>query len=302
MKTGWHKYLFYCSVVFLVIALYKADYLQIPRIHSPAYLIFAFVCLFSGFVVNTLSQKRLLEKYDFQISVREALAMEGLNIFSKYIPGKVWMVMGKVVYLAERKKFRTSELSLLFLHVHIVVLFCGLVLGIFGLWMNDALYFLSWAGLAMLLLFTMMLLSKKVYQAVLSLSNKLLKRDDCLPDIDISKTLFLIPWFLVGWVLWGCGFYLLALSITDHLLPVATIFCFPLSATIGVLFLFAPGGIGIREGIITGYLVLMNVALPEAVTISAASRLWFLAGEILFFITGYIANRKDSSSNCCPGS
>jgi len=292
MKTGWHKYLFYFSLVFLVIALYKADYLQIPTIYSPAYFITAFVCLACGFMVNILSQKRLLEKYDCQISVREAIAMEGLNIFSKYIPGKVWMVMGKVAYLAERKKFRVSELSLLFLHVHIVVLWCGLVLGICGLWINDALYFLSWAGLAILLFFTMMLLSKRIYHAVLSLSNKLLKRDYRLPDIDISKTLFLVPWFLAGWVLWGCGFYLLALSITEDSLPLSTIFCFPLSATIGVLFLFAPGGIGIRESIITGYLALLNVAIPEAVTISAVSRVWFLGGEVFFFLAGCVAHRK----------
>lgn len=292
MKTGWHKYLFYFSLVFLVIALYKADYLEIPTIYSPVYSISAFVCLACGFIVNIFSQKRLLEKYDFHISVREALAMEGLNIFSKYIPGKVWMVMGKVIYLAERKKFSVSELSLLFLHVHIVVLWCGLVLGICGLWMNDALYFLSWAGLAILLFFTMMLLSKRVYHAVLSLSNKLLKKDYHLPDIDISKTLFLIPWFLTGWVLWGCGFYLLALSITEHSLPLSTIFCFPLSATIGVIFLFAPGGIGIRESIITGYLALLNVALPEAVTISAVSRVWFLGGEVFCFMAGYLAHRK----------
>lgn len=292
MKTGWHKYFIYFSLIFLFVVLYKAHYLEIPHIYSPVPLFLSFVCLLGGFVANVIAQQRLLEKHAFHINIRQALAMEGLNIFSKYIPGKVWMITGKAVYLAEEKQYRAGELSVLFLHVHVIALWCGLVIGICGLWMNDALYLLSWAGLTILGFFTLILLSKTVYQTALNMANKILKRDYSLPDIGFSKTVSLIPWFLGVWLLWGCGFFLLALSLTPHSLHFSTIFCFPLAGTIGILFVFAPGGIGIREGVITGYLTLLNVALPEAVTISAASRLWYLVGEIICFITGYIAHRR----------
>ena len=292
MKTGWHKYFIYFSLIFLFVVLYKAHYLEIPHIYSPVPLFLSFVCLLGGFVANVIAQQRLLEKHAFHINIRQALAMEGLNIFSKYIPGKVWMITGKAVYLAEEKKYRAGELSVLFLHVHVIALWCGLVIGICGLWMNDALYLLSWVGLTILGFFTLILLSKTVYQTVLNMANKILKRDYSLPDIGFSKTVSLIPWFLGVWLLWGCGFFLLALSLTPYSLHFSTIFCFPLAGTIGILFVFAPGGIGIREGVITGYLTLLNVAFPEAVTISAASRLWYLVGEIICFITGYIAHRR----------
>ena len=293
MKTGWHKYFIYFSLIFLIVVLYKADYLGIPRIYSPVSLFLAFVCLLGGFLSNTLAQQRLLEKHSFHIGIRQALAMDGLNIFSKYIPGKVWMIMGKAMYLADKKKYPAGELSLLFLHVHVVALWCGLLLGICGLWMNDALHLLSWVGLGILGLFTLMLLSKTVCNAVLGLMNKVLKKDYPLPELDFSKALFLIPWVLGGWLLWGCGFFLLAISITNHVFPFSTIFCFPLAGTLGILFVFAPGGIGIRESFITGYLTLLNVPLPEAIMISAVSRLWFLIGELFIFITGYLANRKN---------
>jgi len=126
----------------------------------------------------------------------------------------------------------------------------------------------------------------------LGLVNKLLKKDYLLPDLDFSKSLILIPWFLGGWILWGCGFFLLAVSITDHFIPFSAVFCFPLAGSLGILFVFAPGGIGIREGIIAGYLTLLNVSLPEAIMISATSRLWFLVGELFIFITGYLVSRK----------
>ena len=222
-------------------------------------------------MANTIAQQRLLKKHTFHISIRQAMAMEGLNIFSKYVPGKVWMIMGKAMYLADKKKYPAGKLSLLFLHAHIIALWCGLLLGICGLWMNDALHLLSWMGLGVLGLFTLMLLSKTVYNVALGLMNKVLRKDYRLPDLDVSKSFFLIHWFLGEWILWGCGFFLLAVSITNHDFPFSTVFCFPLAGSLGILFVFAPGGIGIREGIITGYLTLLNVPLPEAIMISATS-------------------------------
>ena len=296
MKTGWHKYFIYFSLIFLIVVLYKADYLEIPRIHSFVSLFFAFVCLLGGFLSNTLAQQRLLEKHSFHIGVREALAMEGLNIFSKYIPGKVWMIMGKAMYLADKKKYPAGELSLLFLHVHVVALWCGLLLGICGLWMNDALHLLSWMGLGALGLFTLMLLSKTVYNLFLIPVNKVLKKNYHLPDLDFAKSMVLIPWLLGGWILWGCGFFFLAASITNQVFPFSIIFCFPLAGTLGILFVFAPGGIGIREGIITGYLMLLNISLPVAIMVSASSRLWFLAGEFFLFISGYLLSRREDGS------
>ncbi len=292
MKSGWHKYFIYFSLIFLIVVLYKSDYLEIPRIYSPVSLLLAFVCLLGGFMTNALAQQHQLEKHSFHISIRQTLAMEGLNIFSKYIPGKVWMIMGKAMYLADKKKYPAGELSLLFLHVHVVALWCGLLLGICGLWMNDALHLLSWMGLGILGLFTLILLSKTVYNVFLGPVNKVLKKDYRLPNLDFTKSIFLIPWFLGGWILWGCGFFLLAASITNHIFPFSIIFCFPLAGTLGILFVFAPGGIGIREGVITAYLMLLNIPLPEAIMISASSRLWFLIGEFIIFTTGYLLSRN----------
>jgi len=294
MKPGWHKYLIYISLLFLVVALYKLQYLEFPRIYSPVSMALSIVCLFGGFVVNTIAQQRLLEQANYPVNIREALAMVGLYVFGKYIPGKVWMVMGKAMYIAEKKNYPVTDLSLLFVHAQIIGLWCGLTLGICGLWVNDALHFISWVGLIVLSVFSLVLFSKTAHNAALNLINRVLNKDFSLPVIDISKAIALVPWFLLGWLLWGSGFLLLTLSITDHIVPISTVFCFPLAGTLGILFVLAPGGIGIREGIITGYLTLLTISLPEAITISAVSRLWFLFGELFIFIVGYLASRKDN--------
>lgn len=293
MKTGWHKYIIYFSLIFIAAALYKTHGFEIPRIHSPLLMFFSIVSLFSGFVVNAVSQQRLLEKSNFHISISQSIAMTGLNIFGKYIPGKVWMVLGKAIYIAEKKKYPITELSVLFLQAQIIGLWCGLVLGICGLWVNDALHFLSWVGLLILGLFTVVLFSNWAQNTALAAINKLFKKSYSLPVIDITKTISLIPWFLGGWALWGGGFLLLTASILNQFIPFSAVFCFPLAGSLGILFVFAPGGIGIREGIITGYLMLLNISLPEAIMISATSRLWFLVGECFIFTTGYLISRKE---------
>jgi len=93
MKTGWHKYIIYLSLIFLIVVLYKAQYLEVPHIYSPVLLLLAFVCLLGGFLANTLAQQRLLHKHTFHISIFQAVAMEGLNIFSKFR----WNRIGKLL-------------------------------------------------------------------------------------------------------------------------------------------------------------------------------------------------------------
>ena len=92
---NWFRYIFYASLIFLAIALVRADYLVIPTIYDPPKLISSFLLLFAGFLLNALSWSRTLRHTPFQVSDRKGLASHGLAIFGKYIPGKFWVIMGR---------------------------------------------------------------------------------------------------------------------------------------------------------------------------------------------------------------
>jgi uncharacterized membrane protein YbhN (UPF0104 family) len=291
MKRKRHKYLLYISLVFLVFAVYKANYLQVPAIRSLPNLVLAFLFLFGGFVLSAISQQRLLKNAHYAISTGRAVAAVGLNIFGKYIPGKLWVVAGKALYLEEKEAYPVAELSVLFMRAQILALWCGLVLGIAGLFLNNSLQMVGLAGLVALIIITVITFSESAHDAALGVIAKVFKKKIDLPMLKFRQTLGLIPWFMGSWLCWGVGFFLLAISISDRMYPFSAIFCFPLAATLGIIFLFAPGGLGIREGIIVGYLALLNIALPEAITLSAVSRLWFLIGELFIFLAGYISDK-----------
>ena len=291
MKEGWHNYLIYISLVFLILALIKADYLKIPAIHSSLLLLAAFSLLFVGFIVNTISQFKFLALSNYAVDGRHALAMVGLNIFGKYIPGKMWMVVGSAVYVAEKSGYSVVDLSVMFLQAQIIGIWCGLILGIAGLLIGNSLHFVSWIGCFILLGLSAVLFSKTAHDGVERLINRFKATPLKLPRLTLRSTIILLPWFFGSWLAWGIGFYFLTASLTHHTIPLSIIFCFPLAGTLGILFLLAPGGIGIREGIMVGYLAQFNVHLADAITISAASRLWFLIGEIFIFGLGFCAHR-----------
>ncbi len=68
-------------------------------------------------------------------------------------------------------------------------------------------------------------------------------------------------------------------------------FIFPLANTLGIVFILAPGGIGIREGILTVLIHASGVDLITATSIAVFSRLWFLAGEGFLFLLGALCHR-----------
>lgn len=293
MPKEYHKFFIYISFIFLLIVLHGADYLEIPHVVLFPRLIVSLAFLFAGFIINALAQKKLLDQCGLQTALSISISAVGLSVFGKYIPGKVWMVMGKTMYLSDRTQYPVAELSVAFVRAQLIGIWCGLTLGMLGLFLNPGLPFVPWIGLLFLAGFTMALFSGKVHDLFSDLIAKILKKDFKIPKLNIKRAVAVLPWFLGTWILWGMGFYYFATSIQGTPMNFSVFFCFPLAGTIGILFVIIPGGIGIRESIIIAYLSMEKLAITDAVTISTASRLWFLCGEILIFLFGYLLSRHN---------
>jgi uncharacterized membrane protein YbhN (UPF0104 family) len=66
---------------------------------------------------------------------------------------------------------------------------------------------------------------------------------------------------------------------------------FVLSAVIGIVAIIAPGGLGVREGIMITILISLGFKNNEVISLSAFSRVWFLIGEVLTFMFCLAVNR-----------
>lgn len=269
------------SFIFLGIYLVKQDYI-IPRVGNPIYLLLSFLFLFAGFYSSTISWKTALESHGIRCSFRDALVSHGQSVFAKYIPGKIWVILGRAGYVSESKE-ELKDRAFISLKEQLIYLWVGFLISSIP---TIIFYGFQWISIIVTLIIvglTLFLFVKPLHQLVLKLLGRILRRDLDVPLLKFSGTLPMIGAVSLIWICWTGGFYLFMLAFSTEILPIM-MFAFPLSVCLGLVALILPGGIGLREGIIIGYLVLAGLATESATTISFLNRLWFICGELFIFL------------------
>jgi uncharacterized membrane protein YbhN (UPF0104 family) len=291
----WFNYLIYASLGFLVVALYRADYLVIPHVYSVPALAGSIAVICAALVAEVFSWQRLVQVSGYPVSRTESLAAVGLSTFAKYIPGKIWTIVGRAAYLADIRSTSISAVSSLTLTWQFLMLWLGLFLGGVGLFMVQGLKIWGWPVLLTWIGLTVLTFTNVAQDSTRHLIRRFLKRDITVPQLRIGQTLACLPWSLSTLFLMAVGFDLLARALIEGEVPLSVGLAFPLTMSIGVMAVFFPGGVGVREGAMVGYLKLAGIPVPDAIALSIASRLWFLLGETFIFGLGIIADRRVKS-------
>ncbi|MAE71015.1 MAG: hypothetical protein CME06_11185 [Gemmatimonadetes bacterium] len=285
------QYFLYGSLAFLVYYLVRNDLLHLPPILSPIRALLAMFFLMLGFLMSALVWKRLLALCAFEVSLAQSVASIGLSVFGKYIPGKIWVVVGRAAYLSEKLLGPLVPISAISLAEQLISLWTGLGLGVFGLLLLGRLSGFSWGLLPVWLALFLIACDPRAHRVLEAIGRKLLRRDVDLPHLSLTLVLSTLPYFLALWLSWSAGLYFLATSLVPAEIPFAAGLAFPFAACVGIVVLIAPGGLGIREGLVAGYLVMAGLDLAQAKTIAVTSRLWFLVGEALFFLSALLVDR-----------
>lgn len=284
------KIIIYASLIFLLVGLYYADYLIRPTVHSFLFLFYSVLFLWTGFLFYSVCWGRVLGSEYRDIRTRTIMASAGLTIFGKYIPGRLWILLGRSAYVEKHTDHGLGPLSLLSFKEQIISIWIGFLLGLIGY--NLAGNF-SPGGIAGMLVWigaTPLIFSNLLPGIINRVMAKLMKREVNITPLDWHMIRRVVPYSILNWGIWAAGFYFLVQALVPHDVPWLTGLCFPLAANIGILAFFAPGGIGVRETMIVIYLNQMGINVAEATTIALASRLWFLFGEAFLFVVGNAAH------------
>lgn len=281
------------SFLFLFIYLVRQE-LIIPVILHPWSLVLSFLCLFAGFYASTVSWRVALVTHGFSFSSREALVSHGLSVFAKYIPGKIWVILGRAGYLSTGRD-ELKRLSFVSLREQLVYLWAGLVVSTIP---TLIFYGFRWISILVLLTagaLTLLLFFQRVHTRILQLLRRIIRREMELPLIRFRGSLPMIGAVLLIWICWTAGFYLFMDAFITGITPVM-VFAFPLSVSFGLIAFILPGGVGVREGIIIGYLTLAGLEVEAATTISFMNRLWFICGELFIFLTAVLCRIATSGA------
>jgi len=284
--------LFYISLIFLGIYLYKFNYFTIPKIYNFNYFAVSTLLLFAGFIVQAYTWKRTLQLYDIYIVNKLAISSSGLSIFMKYIPGKIMVVLGRAAYVSSKMNVPISKTTTSSFLNQIIILWTGLFLGGIILFTINIPHIWNIISILVFLFLTLILIFNKYFFSILKKLLIKLGKNLTIEEFKIKDVINICPSSFLNWIFWSIGFYLLIKSAYFGDVSLFLIFAFPLSATLAIIVLFAPGGLGIREGIIVACLVLFNVPLDIATGISVLSRLWFLLGELFIFIFALVLDKN----------
>ncbi len=269
------------SFLFLVVFLVKQEYI-IPRIVHPWYMLFSFLLLFAGFYSSTLSWRTALASHGIRCSRSEALISHGQSVFAKYIPGKIWVILGRAGYISSDRK-ELKERAFISLKEQLIYLWAGFLISSIPTLLFYGFQWISILVSLMIVGLTLFLFVDSVHKLLLSLFQKITRRSLDIPLVKFSASLPMIGAVLLIWACWTTGFYLFMLAISTAITPIM-MFAFPLSVSFGLIAVILPGGLGLREGIIIGYLVLAGLDTETATSISFLNRFWFIVGELFIFL------------------
>jgi uncharacterized membrane protein YbhN (UPF0104 family) len=292
-QVDFFKLSIYLSIPFLIWVLYKFDYLIIPQIVNIWSLLFSFLFLFAGFILMC-ENWRVVLKYDniVNLSKKESIISCGLPIFTKYIPGKVLTIFSRALYVQKKYDTPLKTLTFISLKTQLISLWFGLLVGSIIIFEVGLSIWLKVLAVVFLLALFIFLFSNNFRKMLVNTIKKVFKKNIDYPILKVKDALQLFPTFLLNWACWCLGFYFLCQSILAYDISYSIGLSFALASVIAVLALIAPGGIGVREGILLSMLIALGIDKQNAITISIVSRLWFLVGEVFIFLLASFFNYR----------
>lgn len=286
------KIFIYGSIIALLIYLYHIDFLILRQIQFNVFMLSLSVgFLLLGFIFSAYSWKIALKLHGIKISTRKAIYSHGFPVFTKYIPGRIWTILGRAA-LVHNKDHHVKYLSVISLKEQLIYLCLGFLISIYPILQTEKISDYSFIIILLSVVGFIVLFSKSLHLRFENIWNKLFKKAIQIPVISSKEFLILSVYIIIYWLFWSVGFYFLLQSMLDDVHFYYS-FAFPLSVSLGLISIIFPGGLGIREGAISLFLISNGVDAEFAVSIAIISRIWFLIGEIFIFGLAIICREKD---------
>jgi len=245
-------------------------------------LIASILFLWVHFLSSVLGWKLILDKLDVSLPFLKGIKIMFYSQLGKYLPGKIWTFTGRMYFcqkvgIPNSKTFISMVLELaLTVLSGILIFLISLLLGSrFKMDINPFL-------LVIVAVLIITMIHPKILVRLINFFLRWLKKEQIKIDLNFSQIFVLTAYYCIIWFCFGIAFYFLINSvtfITPSKIPIIT-GSFAISSTIGVMALFAPAGLGVREGILS--LLLSNFfPLSLAILLSLLCRIWVSIGELV---------------------
>lgn len=248
------------------------------------YFIFSLVLLDTTIIFSAWLWKIILQIISKKkLKFKTALKIHISSWLLKYLPGKVGVILGKSYLGNKNWKIPQEKIILSSAYEYLFIVLSSFLISFYIIKninlgnINSTFIFILIILITFLLFFIPKLFYLFFNKIIIFLKKEKLK---IIIKLSSKELVIIFILYLINRILFGTSFFLLAQSITQipssQFIFIAS--SFVLASTIGFLAVFAPGGLGVREGILI--ILLQNIMpLEMAVILSILSRIWLLTGD-----------------------
>lgn len=252
-------------------------------------------------LVSHLAWQTITRRLGIHIPYLESLKVWAFSLLGRYIPGKVMLLVARTVAYRRRGQ-PVMWVGYAVLLEHLFALASAMVVLSIALTQVkapelQALRWMGWIGLIPLAL----LLSPRLMNWGIGLLARRLGSEE-RPGLSTGDFVLFLLIYLCGWIVLGLGNYLLIWRIGEigwsYFLYVTG--AHALAGIVGVLSLFAPSGIGVRDGLMFFFLSRIMPAY-QATLASLGLRIWLTGCELLVIGVAWIALKLPSARGTADG-
>ncbi len=257
-------------------------------------LLISFIFLFINFLIFVKAWQKIIRSLSNTITFVNAFWIMSASQLAKYVPGGIWFALGRI-FLGKGESLKAETIGISVVIETVLTLLVGIVLFFSSMFSTTYGFDQNWVFLIPIALLFMVLLHPMIMNKLINRALHILKRQEIHFHITYLKIFFLSLYFFGLWIAQIIGFYFLINSI--YTIPFSKIFnlaaAYTLSWMSGFIVIFAPGGLGVREGMMS-LLLSSFIPSPLAIAISFLSRIWITIFEVVVFFVG-IAVHKSST-------
>jgi len=257
---------------------------EAPFTFKPFPLLLSTVIFIFSYFIQIWAWYLITVKLEIAINFQETLESWFYSQLGKYLPGKVWLLLGRF-YFYESKGKSKKIISIALYFETITMLMAAGLLFLTSLFFFEEVKLDSLKGsfwwLSFLFILIFFSLHPRILQKTFNWFLIYFKKEPLSLVISYFDALWILFVCVLAWVVGGIGFYLFVDSIfpvsLNQILFLTGALAF--SSILGLIAIFAPSGLGVREGALV-YLLSFMMPGSVAVIISILTRIWMTLIEI----------------------
>ncbi len=291
------SYIFTLIIVVFVIYYLVNNWESVKSIswwERPGYLSIHMVLLFLTFALFVISWQRLLITIGNDVSIKVACYTWLTPNIGKYIPGKVFMIAGRIVLLNHFGVRKTTAVAAT-IWEHVILILTAMPFSLFILFDNSEKYSLKMVAMtvSVLTLILIVVLNPVIIQRLINLALSLFKKPPLDLPLKRKDILYLFIFYLMIWIVYGLTGITLAYAFgfEDNVSMLFLFNVYIFSWFIGFISMITPGGFGVREGVLI-LMISPYVPVAELMTYAFLARMTWMLTEIAGVIVGMVLSNK----------